>query len=345
MFWDIIIHISTFEIMTQAQQMVPYKFKNIVQAKVNKTKQLSCLTNLTIIMTVSAPKSLDDLCDFTELRELNVCIQNEQKHNIIPCNINALSMLTNFVWKINYLSAFPQLNSSISQLSLMMKIVDVDLSGTTINDNEFDQLCNLYLLKTLTLSNCLIRNVPEKIGHLRSLKKLNLSRNWLTTDNLNSALYGLPQLTYLNLSQCRIGKIPLCIGNMSFLEHFDFSVNYPNCVSNNSYTILNNLANLTYLDIGANQFDDFMGAGLKCSKLEYLDIGYCKLKIIYPFIAQFTSLKMFRFEGNPIEIFPCNYFLRVPEFKHLTLVGKIPYYSAQYDELTRYVEKYENLSY
>ncbi|KAM1118196.1 hypothetical protein FF1_042454 [Malus domestica] len=89
-------------------------------------------------------------------------------------------------------------------------------------------LKDLCFLKDLNLENCNLCEgaIPEDIGLLSSLVRLNLSGNHLVS--LPASISGLSKLQYLNLKNCSLceGAIPEDIGFLSSLETLNLSGNH-----------------------------------------------------------------------------------------------------------------------
>ena len=79
-----------------------------------------------------------------------------------------------------------------------------------------EELCKIYTLKELILSENKFNSVPESIINLKRLKKLDLGYNRLTS--LPLAFVRLDSLEFLDLSYNRIKQLPRSIGNFKSLK-------------------------------------------------------------------------------------------------------------------------------
>lgn len=104
-------------------------------------------------------------------------------------------------------------------------------------------------LEMLTLRYCRILTVPESIGMIKSLKYLNLARNY-------------------------IEKLPDSIGSLQFLENLDLSENLISEIPNS----IGSLKNLTYLNIKRNKINVLPEQINNLKKLKTLESDLEKLE-------------------------------------------------------------------
>ncbi len=86
--------------------------------------------------------------------------------------------------------------------------------------NQYDLENNMFVLR---LDDCNIENLPNYIGHLTKLKKIDLRDNKLT--ELPSEICSLEDLEILDISKNEIKQLPDEIVNMKKLRLFIFNGN------------------------------------------------------------------------------------------------------------------------
>ncbi|TKY58399.1 Plant intracellular Ras-group-related LRR protein 4 [Spatholobus suberectus] len=130
----------------------------------------------------------------------------------------------------------------------------------------------------LMLQNKLMDQVdwlPDSIGKLSSLVKLDLSENRITV--LPSTIGGLSSLTSLDLHSNKIAELPECVGD---------------------------LLSLVYLNVGANQLSSLPASLGRLVRLEELDLSSNQLSVLPDAIGSLVSLKILNVETNDIEEIP-----------------------------------------
>ncbi|KAG4939027.1 hypothetical protein JHK82_044772 [Glycine max] len=132
--------------------------------------------------------------------------------------------------------------------------------------------------RELILQNKLMDQVdwlPDSIGKLSSLIKLDLSENRITV--LPSTIGGLSSLTSLNLHSNKIAELPECVGD---------------------------LLSLVYLNVGGNQLSSLPASLGRLVHLEELDLSSNQLSVLPDAIGSLVSLKVLNVETNDIEEIP-----------------------------------------
>ena len=114
-----------------------------------------------------------------------------------------------------------------------------------------DSLGNLANLTRLDLDhNQLTGSIPDSLGNLANLTRLDLDNNQLT-GSIPDSLGNLANLTYLDLDHNQLtGSIPDSLGNLANLESLDLDRNQ---LTGSIPDSLGNLANLESLDLDRNQ--------------------------------------------------------------------------------------------
>ena len=179
-----------------------------------------------------------------------------------------------------------------------------------LDNNYFNTITELAFkpmgesLRILTLSNNLLKEIPEETNSLVNLEVLDLSCNQI--EKFSSRL-DLPNLKELNLAKNVISSLGVSIVSLKSLEKL-------------------NLENNLLLDL--------MDCLYELVNLKYLDLSYNRLSVISPRICQLKNIKLAHsYEklnkiglwiiGNPLEI-PCK------EIWQTTMINKIYDYLANY---------------
>ncbi|CAF0815763.1 unnamed protein product [Brachionus calyciflorus] len=180
-----------------------------------------------------------------------------------------------------------------------------------INSETFKGAFNCQILK---MSLNTIRTIHKNFSiNLQNLEDLDLSRNNLSSlepDFLN----GFVKLKYLGLVSCSLKIIDL--SSLVNLRILYISINQINFFSHN-------LSSLTYLYLNSNPLVNLTYPLISSQKssLEYLDISYCKLKLIdFDVLRNLTNLKTLRINGNQISLDNQNFigFNNLDSVKNLT---------------------------
>lgn len=131
----------------------------------------------------------------------------------------------------------------------------------------------------LGLANCGLKSVPESIGNLTSLKKLNLDNNYLI--KIPESIGFLKVLEILRVRKNYLRGLPNSIMNLYKLKGLD--------ISNNKLTHMpypmGSLISLRYLDISGNKIE-YLPDFLHSLPLKYLYITGNKIEDIPKFFKQ-----------------------------------------------------------
>jgi internalin A len=163
----------------------------------------------------------------------------------------------------------------------------------------------------LDLCSMKLTELPESIGQLKQLRKLDLGHDWqknkedknrLTT--LPESLGQLTQLTSLNLSDNQLTTLPPSLGQLTQLEKLDLYGNQLIALPKS----LGNLHKLTWLRLGTqnsgNPFGTIPEVVHELNQLETLTVSECQLKFLPSWISEFIKLKQFAASGNRITDLP-----------------------------------------
>ena len=182
---------------------------------------------------------------------------------------------------------------TLAYLSNLVKLQELDLSGSRFPAEDLYHLANLPALTKLTMSDCGLSTIAE-LTNAQNLTYLDLSRN--TLRNLD-ALSSMSTLTELNLSHNAITNLS-ALSTLSNLETLDVSFNALTSLA----PIATNLK-LTWLDAGNNQLATVSGVD-NLPALTYLSVEYNVLTDVTP-IAQCTTLTQLSISGNKLTDISC----------------------------------------
>ncbi|TFG11889.1 MAG: leucine-rich repeat domain-containing protein [Promethearchaeota archaeon] len=187
----------------------------------------------------------------------------------------------------------------------------------------------------LNLRGCNLNEIPDTIGRLTQLKKMNLSKNKLIS--LPSSMSNLKLLKELDLSHNQFNKFPSIISQLKYLEKLSLKINsieeVPDTVSEfsslrlldlrkNNLKILpkslSNFKNLTYLGLSFNNLNSIPENIHKLESLEVLVCDYNNLKALPETIGDLMKLKVLDVDGNPLISLPKS-ILEINSLKNLSV--------------------------
>ena len=199
---------------------------------------------------------------------------------------------------------------------------------TTVLDLSFknlpelpDSIGRLTNLEKLNLSGNQLRSLPDSIGNLTNLKELDLLHNRL--DSLPDSMGNLVNLQFLQLTANRLNSLPTSIGNLVNLKKLHLSYNKLHRLPES----IGNLANLEALGLGGSplgslpdsignltklQILHLSGSGLSSlpdsignlADLKFLFLPYNRLNNLPDSIGNLTKLEYLNLEYNPIKAIP-----------------------------------------
>jgi len=141
----------------------------------------------------------------------------------------------------------------------------VDYSGINSDNDSLNTIKPIYY-------------VPSEIGELKSLRKLNLDGNKLTT--LPNEIGKLENLEILSVQRNFLVELPLTLGD---------------------------LKSLTVLNLSGNQLNALPQAIFTWSNLEILDLSTNKLRELPEEIGELRSLRYLYVQENPLNTIPVNF--------------------------------------
>ncbi|KAG6397998.1 hypothetical protein SASPL_139448 [Salvia splendens] len=100
----------------------------------------------------------------------------------------------------------------------------LDISWITLSKDDLEIICMLYFLQSLRLSSCELTEIPQQIGSLNQLRRVDLSKNG-ELKQLPDSMCKLVELRTLSLESCSLEVIPQQIGNLVQLRRLDLSWN------------------------------------------------------------------------------------------------------------------------
>ncbi|MDD3286172.1 MAG: hypothetical protein PHI14_01595 [Bacteroidales bacterium] len=172
----------------------------------------------------------------------------------------------------------------------------------------FREMSNLKLLKTFTIYQSPMNYMPETIGLLSSIERIELDNvplidfndEFAKLDNLkylrvnNTQVYFMPQdyfndnLIYLDISSNKFNGMPLEINNLPNLEHISF---YNNIYYSSDDTILCKNKKLKEIYIGDCGIEKFPIGLNKLENLEQLIVAGNRMLDVPDEIVEFKNLK------------------------------------------------------
>lgn len=203
---------------------------------------------------------------------------------------------------------------SLSPLSGLTQLEELDLTGCRIPDGGLAILAQLPALKDLTINNCGLSTIADLAG-APALTYLDLGNN--TLRNLES-LSDITTLTQIDLQHNAVTTLS-ALSSLTGLEKLNISYNSVSDLSplsgcaklnwldagNNSIsrlTILDQLPDLTYLNLESNSLTD-ISLLANCTGLTYLDISNNTITYINS-LSTLTALETFDFSYNEVVELP-----------------------------------------
>jgi len=159
-----------------------------------------------------------------------------------------------------------------------------------------------------------LATLPESLGQLTQLQTLNLSRNQLTT--LAESLGQLTQLQTLNLSINQLTTLPESLGQLTQLQTLNLSTNQLTTLPES----LGQLIQLQNLDLASNKFASLPSFLGNLKDLIRLDISYNLLASLPTDLWQLYNLEVLRVGYNELTNTPAEIW-GLPKLKSLGLGG------------------------
>ena len=158
-------------------------------------------------------------------------------------------------------------------------------------------------LKTLDVSGAVLKRsrlttIPESIGNLSCLQRLDLSSTQITT--LPESIGNLSNLQSLYLSYTKISTLPESIGNLSSLKDLDLSDMQISTLPES----IGNLSSLEYLDLSYTQISTLPESIGNLSILQDLDLSYTQISTLPESIGNLLSLQSMNLRNSQIKALP-----------------------------------------
>ena len=181
------------------------------------------------------------------------------------------------------LTVTPQLLGSLSPLTALNKLEELDLTGCRFDAEELKHLAVMPALKKLNISDCSLSTIAD-LENAVGLHSLNASNNTLRNLDVLSTMVTLREI---NLQHNAVTQLD-ALQNLSQLETLDISFNAVEDLSP-----LSSCENLTWLDASNNQIRRLSPiSGLK--KLSFLALEYNQLTSVeaLPGLTELTNLSV-----------------------------------------------------
>ncbi len=190
--------------------------------------------------------------------------------------------------------------------SILIKKVDFDLEYL-IESAARDRVL------TVNLSKLNLNKLPDSIGQLTSLTKLDLNGNQLSV--LPDSIGNLKNLTELNLQNHQLSDLPDSIGYLAKLTFLNLSRNK---ITSIPYTI-DYLVNLSTLNLSNNQLKMLPNSIGSLSQLADLKLSNNQLTELPEKMRELTKLISIDLDGNPLT--DLSMFEKLPNLKQLRFFG------------------------
>ncbi len=185
-----------------------------------------------------------------------------------------------------------------------------------------DKIGAVKSLKKLDLSVNDIKVLPPPFNQLTNLRQINLSQNFnLDVEKVVASISPLPGLTDLDLSQCLIKNLPLDISKLSSLKKLNLKANQLTSLP----LTFGLLSGLEYLDLGylemglrMNKITDLGPAFTGLKQLRYLNLAGNQLSALPEGFGAFTELEELNLNLNKLKNFPAA-LTGLTKLKHLDL--------------------------
>ena len=193
---------------------------------------------------------------------------------------------------------FCVLNFALEDLLLLQKLRHLDLSSTKLRNlpTEIGSLANLVYLNFSWNKGLSI--LPDSIGALTMLNKLNLSGTQIS--NLPHSIGSLTQLELLDLRRSKLKHLPNSIGKLVNLRKLDLS----NCEVENLPDSIGSLSQLELLDLRRSKLKHLPNSIGKLVNLRILHLPNFELENLPHSIGSLTMLKELNISGTKISTLP-----------------------------------------
>lgn len=167
------------------------------------------------------------------------------------------------------LSSYTQIQQfPLSQCCAVPTLVNIDFCANQITELPAAFFHTFTQLSSLNLEENLLGSLPQGIGNLTKLKRLNLSNNKLThlPDDFKDCSHTLQQL---NLASNYIASLPSSIGQFKILIELDLSNNLITSLPES----MHQLTSLVILKLAGHQLQELPTTFGQLSQLKVLDLS------------------------------------------------------------------------
>lgn len=152
-------------------------------------------------------------------------------------------------------------------IEVFSNLISLDLSGNVLKDLP-EGIGSLKSLRILGLNNNQLRELPVELGTLEHLEVLSLTGNALTS--LPVEIGGLVSLEQLNLKSNKLSALPVTLGKLVALEVLVLEDNVLTALPEG----VGRLDHLSILDLGHNQLRELPSWMGDLSSLYFLDLSH-----------------------------------------------------------------------
>ena len=161
-----------------------------------------------------------------------------------------------------------------------------------------ESIGNLTSLRRLDLSHTQISALPESIGKLTDLQSLNL--NFTQISELPECMGKLTNLQSLNLDSTQIRALPESIGNLTNLQNLDLSFTQIRALPES----IGNLTSLQTLDLRATQIRALPESIWNLTSLQTLNLRATQISALPESIGKLTNLQYLSLNSTQINELP-----------------------------------------
>ena len=183
-----------------------------------------------------------------------------------------------------------------------VEILNLALDSTHSDRSLPEEISRFVNLKELDGWQCAITDIPESIGKLQKLEKVNFRDNDLSgTGNQFTALYLLPRLRYLNMSDNDVYSLSEFLWQ-DHIEVLDFSYNIIESIPD----AIGNSVNLVELYLSHNYIKALPVQMAALQKLKILDLSYNRLQTMPEIFGRYHQLKTLKLDHNFLSSLPAS---------------------------------------
>lgn len=215
------------------------------------------------------------LCEYRQLEQIEL---TNCRISVIPDAIANLTQLV--VLELNCEVPLQHLSEQLNQLH-QLRYLTIKYGAL----RRLPDLSGLNRLRTLRVTHNQLSELPQSLGTLSALTRLDLQENQLT--DLPDSLAQLTQLQDLDLSHNQLQQLPAVIGNISALDELDVSYNQLTQLPDS----IGQLTTLTELDLRGNQLTGLPDTLVQLADtLETLDLNNNQLPEVPELLLQLKNL-------------------------------------------------------